>query len=291
VQCGKETAMNATAMNAKRIGLAMGLMAGLASPAAAQRWDETPRVGACFYKDADYRGRRFCVAAGDEVDRLPYGLDDEISSIRIFGRAEVTIFRDDDFRGRSTRFTDDVRDLQYERWNDTVSSVQVRGFGRGGYGGGYTGGGRGSGSGDGYGSGYGSGGSRPGRDGDYGSGRGGGVNRQDVDRIVQRAYQDILEREPDPQGLRIYRSHMIDDGWTEREVRDSLRESPEYREKHTMTYPKAEEIVRRAYRAVLNREPDPGSRGFVEKVMRDKWTQEDVERELRRSDEYRNRPR
>src|SRR5689334_4845958 len=278
-------AMNAkTAWTAKKIGLAMGLMAGLASPAAAQRWDETPRVGACFYKDADYRGRRFCVAAGDAVDRLPYGLDDEISSIRIFGRAEVTIFRDDDFRGRSTRFTDDVRDLQYERWNDTMSSVQVRGYGRGGDG--YTGGGRGSGYGDGYGNG--SGGSRPGRDGDYGSGRG-TVNRADVDRIVQRAYQDVLGREPDAQGLRIYRSHMIDDGWNERQVRDSLRESPEYREQQTMTYPKAQEIVRRAYLAVLRREPDNGSRVYVDKVFRDKWTQEDVERELRRSDEYRNR--
>jgi len=285
--------MNAkTAWTASRIGLAMGMMAGLASPAAAQRWDETPRVGACFYKDADYRGRRVCLAAGDELDRLPYGLDDEISSIRIFGRAEVTIFRDDDFGGRSTRFDDDVRDLQYERWNDTVSSLRVRG-GRGGYGGGgYTGGGRGSGSGDGYGSGSGGGGSRPGRDGGYGSGTGnGGGNRQDVDRIVERAYQDILERAPDPQGLRIYRSHMLDDGWTERQVRDSLRESPEYREKTTMTYPKAQEIVRRAYLAVLNREPDGASRGFVDKVFRDKWTQEDVERELRRSDEYRNRPR
>ena len=108
---------------------------------------------------------------------------------------------------------------------------------------------------------------------------------------MERAYQDILERAPDPQGLRIYRSHMLDDGWTERQVRDSLRESPEYREKTTMTYPKAQEIVRRAYLAVLNREPDGASRGFVDKVFRDKWTQEDVERELRRSDEYRNRPR
>jgi hypothetical protein len=54
-----------------------------------------------------------------------------------------------------------------------------------------------------------------------------------------------------------------------------------------MTYAKAQEIVRRAYQAVLNREPDAGSRGYVDKVLRDKWSQQDVERELRRSGEYR----
>jgi len=42
---------------------------------------------------------------------------------------------------------------------------------------------------------------------------------------------------------------------------------------------------------VLNREPDPGSRSYVDRVLRDKWTQRDVERELRNSSEYRNRHR
>ena len=53
-----------------------------------------------------------------------------------------------------------------------------------------------------------------------------------------------------------------------------------------MTYPKAQEVVRRAYLAVLKREPDPASRGYVDRVLRDKWTQADVERELRQSPEY-----
>jgi hypothetical protein len=54
-----------------------------------------------------------------------------------------------------------------------------------------------------------------------------------------------------------------------------------------MTYAKAQDIVRRAYLAVLNREPDAASRGYVDKVFRDRWSQQDVERELRRSGEYR----
>jgi hypothetical protein len=58
-----------------------------------------------------------------------------------------------------------------------------------------------------------------------------------------------------------------------------------------MTRAKAEEIVREAYRSVLGREPDAGSRGYVDRVLRDKWTRQDVERELRKSPEYRNRQR
>jgi hypothetical protein len=57
----------------------------------------------------------------------------------------------------------------------------------------------------------------------------------------------------------------------------------------TMTPAKAEEIVRRAYQNVLKRDPDAGARSYVNKVLRDKWTQGDVERELRKSPEYRKR--
>jgi len=58
-----------------------------------------------------------------------------------------------------------------------------------------------------------------------------------------------------------------------------------------MTYSKAQETVRRAYQAVLGRQPDAGSRGYVDKVLREHWTQGDVERELRGSAEYRNKNR
>jgi hypothetical protein len=114
---------------------------------------------------------------------------------------------------------------------------------------------------------------------------------------VRRAYRDILDRQPDAEGLRHYRSRVIDDGWTEAQVRQDLRNSPEYRDETTangqlvMTRASAENVVRRAYRAVLNREPDPASQGYVEHVLRDGWTQRDVEQDLRRSAEYRNRVR
>ena len=118
--------------------------------------------------------------------------------------------------------------------------------------------------------------------------RSGDRDTRDVERVIRRAYQDILDREPDRDGMRLYRSRMIDDGWSEKEVRDALRKSPEYR---TVTRENAQETVRKAYQAVLGRAPDAGSSGYVNKVMRERWTQADVERELRKSPEYRNKSR
>jgi TorA maturation chaperone TorD len=116
------------------------------------------------------------------------------------------------------------------------------------------------------------------------------VKQDSADRIVRRAYQDILGREPDDQGLAKYRNEMLRNGWTERQVRDALMKSPEYREKNTMTREKAVDMVTRAYRNVLGRDPDPaGLESYVLGVLRNKWTEADVERELRKSDEYRNK--
>jgi hypothetical protein len=57
-----------------------------------------------------------------------------------------------------------------------------------------------------------------------------------------------------------------------------------------LTRPKAAEMVRRAYLAVLKREPDPaGAEGFINAAMKNKWSQADVENELRKSPEYRNK--
>src|SRR5688572_20326789 len=86
----------------------VGLIA-LAIPAVASaqlRWGRpsTPRAGACFYRDAGFRGDYFCVRSGDDLAWIPAGLNDEISSIRTFGDATVTVYRDRRFSGRSERF-------------------------------------------------------------------------------------------------------------------------------------------------------------------------------------------
>ena len=174
-------------------------------------------------------------------------MNDRISSLRVFGRVEVTVFRDARFSGGSTTFRGNIQDLKHEGWDDRISSFRV------------------------------------------GSSQLGGG--QDPDRVIRRAYQDILHRDPDEGGYRQYRNKILRDGWTEEDVRNSLRSSPEYREQATMTPAKAREIVRRAYLAVLKREPDPGAEGFISRVLRDQWSQEDVERELRKSSEYRSKGR
>jgi len=246
------------------------LCGALVDFAEAQRFGrgQTPAAGACFYEDIDFQGDYFCIRAGDVVESLPRDMNDRISSIRTFGRVEVSVFQNSQFNGRAARF-EDVNDLRRQGWNDRISSLRVESLG--GYG------------------------RRDDRD------RGGfGGRGNDADRIVRRAYEDILNREPDEQGRRLYRSRIIDEGWTEQQVREALRNSPEYRTNaggknaggnRTMTRERATDIVRRAYQNVLNREPDPAAEGYVGQVMQGA-TQADVERELRRSAEYRQvRPR
>ena len=82
-----------------------------------------PREGACFYEHADFRGEYFCVARGATYDALPRGFNDRISSVRLFN-AEVRLFQNEQFRGRSREVRSDVRDLR-GTWRDTVSSIRV----------------------------------------------------------------------------------------------------------------------------------------------------------------------
>lgn len=100
----------------------------VAQAATAQpRWgrERLPDRGVCFYEDKDFKGRYFCLRAGDRLTEVPNGIGDEISSIRMRGNTEVVVFRDSDLRGRSARFIGNVRDLKREGWNDQISSVEV----------------------------------------------------------------------------------------------------------------------------------------------------------------------
>ena len=116
-------------------------------------------------------------------------------------------------------------------------------------------------------------------------------SRESADKIIRRAYEDVLGREPDPNGYASYRSKVMDQGWDEHDVREALKRSPEYRQKSQITPQQAQEIVRRAYLSTLGRQPDAGSRGYVDRVLRDHWSEQDVARELRNSDEYRSKHR
>lgn len=144
-------------------------------------------------------------------------------------------------------------------------------------------------------------------------------NQWQAERIVRQAYRDILRREPDPSGLQQYTRSMLYDGWSEADVRRSLQNSPEYAQQSQgygqygrsgqyrqygqygqrgaigragLGGGQAAAIVRQAYLSTLGREPDPvGMREYTARVVRDGWSERDVVRALRSSDEYRSRIR
>lgn len=104
--------------------------------------------------------------------------------------------------------------------------------------------------------------------------------------VVRRAYQDVLGRDPDPSGMRIYRSRIIDDGWTERQIREDLRKSAEFKGKDSDT------IIYRAYQDVLGRDPDATGLAIYRKhIIKDGWSEKQIRDDLRNSQEYRNRRR
>jgi hypothetical protein len=57
----------------------------------------------------------------------------------------------------------------------------------------------------------------------------------------------------------------------------------------SVTRDQAQAIVRSAYLNVLGREPDPASASWVDRVLNDHWSQQQLENELRNSAEYRQK--
>jgi hypothetical protein len=83
----------------------------------------------CVYKDINYQGPEQCYGPG-EVSNLGT-IRKSISSIRVYGRATVTVYEDTDFRGRSVQFTSDVADLGRQMmagntaWSDHIDSLRI----------------------------------------------------------------------------------------------------------------------------------------------------------------------
>jgi hypothetical protein len=210
--------------------------------ASAQWWGRPPipASGVCFYEDIYFGGRYFCVRSGDSRSSVPGGTNDRISSLRVYGDAEVTIYKDTGFRGPARRFASNISDLRRSGFNDLVSSFRVASRSRSGgtWGGAYGGGSWGSHEYDRYDDGY---------NGGYGGAYGGGSH-----------------------------SGSSHSGWNKSQD-------------NRMTYQEAEDIVRRAYRNVLQRDPDPAARSWVNEVMKQNMSQRQLEAELRNSQEYRNK--
>jgi hypothetical protein len=81
----------------------------------------------CVYEDINYGGRSQCWNADEEERNLSgAGWNDRISSIRVFGRARMELYRDADYRGQRLRIERDAADLGAINWSDQISSFQVR---------------------------------------------------------------------------------------------------------------------------------------------------------------------
>ena len=111
--------------------LGLGLILIGVAGASGQSWGRqpVPEAGACFYQDINYGGRYFCERIGAAASQMPPGTDRQISSIRVFGNAEVIVFRGQAFQGESRNFDSDARDLRKFGWNDRISSFRIEGRG------------------------------------------------------------------------------------------------------------------------------------------------------------------
>jgi hypothetical protein len=56
---------------------------------------------------------------------VPSGANDQISSIRLYGNAEVSVFQSDNMRGQSRRFTSSISNPRSAGFDNLISSFEV----------------------------------------------------------------------------------------------------------------------------------------------------------------------
>ena len=106
------------------LGLIHTLSPRLEAQNRARNRGNQPRDGACFYLDADYRGDSFCMDGGESQRNVEDRYNDKISSIRVFGRAQIVVYENENFGGASKTFSRNVSDLG--NFNDRITSIEVR---------------------------------------------------------------------------------------------------------------------------------------------------------------------
>ena len=100
------------------------------------------------------------------------------------------------------------------------------------------------------------------------------------EQIVRDAYHDLLDREPDADGLRHYRSRIIERGWTAGDVREAIRTSKEFR------IHEADILIDRAFDDLLERPPSAEEREEYRRRLLKDGTEEGIRRNIRKSEEY-----
>lgn len=78
----------------------------------------------CFYKGINFTGSSFCVEPGESDDGLTGSWDDNISSIEVYGEAEVTVCSDEDLDGICANIHSSKKSLP-GALDDEISSYEV----------------------------------------------------------------------------------------------------------------------------------------------------------------------
>jgi hypothetical protein len=210
-----------------------------------------------FFSEPNFRGESFIVESGGVVEnlsRLPRqrgSWNDGISSFRIEGIATVVAHADAGLRGPRLESSSSLGDLVAERrpghpeatWDRAISSLRVV----------------------------------PPRSHRHDPEP--GYDRRAAENIVRRAYRDILARDPDPDGLRSYRDRLVRGDWSEDDVRADIRRSQEFRAINP------DDIIAKAYREVLKREPDAEGLRHYRELLNRGWTVPQLRADLLRSEE------
>ena len=93
--------------------LFVGMIGMAAAAASAQTWGrpQMPSTGACFFEEVNYSGQYFCTGADASTTRVPHGMENRISSVRVFGDAEVTLVSELGPLSFTRTFRSDISDL------------------------------------------------------------------------------------------------------------------------------------------------------------------------------------
>ena len=78
----------------------------------------------CFYRNKNFSGASFCVEPGDSDDALSGSWNDSISSIEVFGEAEVMVCRNPDFSGVCSNISSSKATLP-SALDNKISSYEV----------------------------------------------------------------------------------------------------------------------------------------------------------------------
>lgn len=209
-----------------------------------------------LFPEPNYRGDPLVVEVGTVIDNLEYvgngghRWNDRISSVRLEGPVLLIMYENAGFRGAQAALTRDAADLgalslgdrRGSSWDRRMSSLRVEEVQRGGP-----------------------------------------VilqwSRGDAESAVRSAFRDILGREPDDFGLREYRERLIERGWTEDQLRDNLRQSPEFRSRDLGA------IIRKGYRDLLGRDPDPSGLATYTRALKNGMSEAEFRADLHRSGE------